>query len=72
MDVPVWVEFPSLPLPLWRFLKTLGDSIGHFVYFELERFFSARSSPRVCVKVDLNHNLPEFVDINIGEEDLRQ
>lgn len=44
VDVPLWVEFLILPLPLWNFLHTLADTIGHFVYFELEHFFLARPS----------------------------
>jgi len=72
VDVPMWVEFLGLPILLWRFLKSLGESIGQFVCFELERFFSAQSSLQVCVKVDLTCDLPKFVDINIGEEGLRQ
>jgi len=40
MDVLVWVEFPILSIPLRRFLKSLGESIGQFVCFEPEKFFS--------------------------------
>lgn len=44
VDVPMWVEFPGLPLLLSNFFYFFVDTIGQFVCFELEQFFSVQPS----------------------------
>lgn len=38
LRVPVWAEFPGLPLPCWPFMQTIAQSIGKVVYLEPDHF----------------------------------
>ncbi|XP_057812612.2 uncharacterized protein LOC131026697 [Cryptomeria japonica] len=42
LRVPVWIEFPGLPLPCVPFLNHIASSLGRVVCVEPDRFFQSR------------------------------
>ncbi|XP_057871173.1 uncharacterized protein LOC131077647 [Cryptomeria japonica] len=72
LRAPVWVEFPSLPLPCWPFMQTIAQSVGKVVCLEPNHFFNACPQKRVCVEVDLSRDLKEIVDIQVGDNTFTQ
>lgn len=69
LRVPVWVEFPGLPLPCWPFIESLAQALGTK---EPEKFFNARPQRRVCIEVDLSKDLKDSVEIQIGAQTFSQ
>ena len=68
LKVPVWVEFPGLPLPCWPFIESIAKSLGKFITKEPKKFVNAHPQRCVCVKADLSKDLKDFVKIQIGAQ----
>lgn len=63
LKVPIWVEFPGLPIPCWSVLSAIVQTISKVVCLEPDKFFNARPQRRVCVKVELSRDLKDSTDI---------
>lgn len=66
LRVPVWFEFPGLPLPCWPFIESIAQALGKLVTKEPEKIFNAHPQRRVCIEVDLSKDLKDSMEIQIG------
>ena len=60
--VPVWVQFPYIPLHCWNddALRYIGNSIGHYID-RVEPKENIFSYARICIEIDLEKGILEAV-----------
>ena len=59
--LPVWVEFPSLPLVFFPHIEKIAAMSGRVLCSEIPNGFVAR--PTRCVELSSSQDLPDFIEL---------
>lgn len=61
--LPVWVEFPSLPLVFFPHIEKIAAMSGRVLCSEIPNGFVARPTRRICVELSSSQDLPDFIEL---------
>lgn len=59
--VPIWVDFPDLPIELYPWLKSIGNCVGRVLGQRPRGGINPKFDPQLLIEVDLNQEIKSSI-----------